>query len=314
MRRHIHYSLLSVFCYVSGCIAVNKCFYPGGGESLDDVPCDADAEVSVCCGSSASGGACLSNKLCMGTDGKMSRGSCTDKTFLSPECPNFCSVLRQGIVVTPCLNGNDSSTTHCCFLDRNCCNDESAQFEAPPAQPVPTATWNRILARYVTVRLESSTSLPSTSKSTGSTDTTAPPTSTTASSTQTTSTSGNVQSQPQQQSSEALPPTTTAGIAIGAIVGAALITAVIYLLWRLNKSQKILEQAVVGNQAPFPENMTQYSHSYTLAPPQSPFYHSSQHSYTTDTESAKELPSDRSAGELYAGPLPTSYSSGKRFS
>ncbi|KAK0748055.1 hypothetical protein B0T21DRAFT_379975 [Apiosordaria backusii] len=185
MRRPILHSLSLLLCYISSCRAANKCYYPGGGESLDDVPCDPDAEVNVCCGRSTSGGGCLSNKLCMGTDGRMSRGSCTDKDWLSPECPNFCT----GIVVTPCLNGNDSSTTHCCFIDRNCCNDESALFEAPPAQPVTIATWNSVSSRYVTVQPMTSTSSKSTSAV--STSNTAAPTESTTTTPRITITSSN---------------------------------------------------------------------------------------------------------------------------
>ncbi|KAK4181260.1 hypothetical protein QBC36DRAFT_227644 [Triangularia setosa] len=327
MKRHILYSILSILCCIDWSTAINKCYYPGGGEALDDVPCDPDAEVSVCCGRSTSGGGCLSNKLCMGTDGRMSRGSCTDNTWMSPECPNFCTVLRQGIVVTPCLNGNDSSTTHCCFMDRNCCSDKSALFEAPPAQPATTATWNARSVRYVTVQLQPSTSSSSTKTSTSkiltssftstsaantvapteSTTTTTPP----ESAQPTSSPSGDQQFQPQQQSSEALPPATAAGVAIGAVVGAVLIAAVIYLLWRLNKSQKILEQAVARNEEPTSGNLLQCSHPYGLEPPRSPFYHSSQHSYTAETAFVNELPSDRSVGELCAGSLPGSYPSGR---
>ncbi|KAK4658753.1 hypothetical protein QC762_104320 [Podospora pseudocomata] len=326
-RRNLQFTLFFLYC-IDRCTAVNKCYYPGGGESLDDAPCDPDAEVSVCCGRFSSGGGCLSNKLCMGIDGRMSRGSCTDKNWLSPECPNFCTVLRQGIVVTPCLNGNDSSTTHCCFLDRICCSDESALFEAPPARPVTTATWNSKSFRYISFQLQPSTSSSSTKTSTSSLST-APLTSTSTESTamtasrsitttepasstttpeSTSSPPGNQpqsQPQPQQQQQQPglLPPATTAGIAIGAILGAALIAAVVYLLWRLNKSQKLLEQAVAGNQAP--GNTPHYSPPYG-------FYHSSQHSHTPETNSVKELPSDRSAGELYAGPLPEGYSFAQR--
>ncbi|KAK0670761.1 hypothetical protein QBC41DRAFT_363816 [Cercophora samala] len=327
-RQIIHLALFILFC-IDGCTAVNRCYYHGGGESLNDAPCDPDAEVSVCCGRSSSGGGCLSNRLCMGVDGRMSRGSCTDKNWSSPECPNFCTVLRQGIVVTPCLNGNDSSTTHCCFLDRNCCTDESVLFEAPPARPVTTATWNSKSARYITVQLEpsasptptktpssspthTSTSSLSTSPSTStpatttaaptdSADTTSPSTITTSPDPQPTPPPPRDQQHqphPQQQASEALPPATTAAIAIGATVGAALTAAVIYLLWRLNKSQKILEQAVSRNPPP------QYSYPYGFEPPRSPYY-------TAETASPKELPSDRSAGELYAGPLPESHPFGR---
>lgn len=71
-------------------MVVNKCYYFGGGELLDDVFCDLDVEVSVCCGCFLLGGGCLLNKLCMGIDGRMSCGFCIDKNWLLLECFNFC--------------------------------------------------------------------------------------------------------------------------------------------------------------------------------------------------------------------------------
>jgi hypothetical protein len=67
------------------------CYYPGGKEATDDLPCDPDAEVSVCCaGSVVLGFVCLSNKLCVSPKGRIARGSCTDPTWQSPDCPKFC--------------------------------------------------------------------------------------------------------------------------------------------------------------------------------------------------------------------------------
>lgn len=65
-----------------------KCYYPNGEISLD-VPCDPDAEYTACC---ARGGlSCLANRLCLMPSGEFGRGSCTDPTWQSPECPKFCT-------------------------------------------------------------------------------------------------------------------------------------------------------------------------------------------------------------------------------
>lgn len=71
-----------------------QCFYPDGASS-DDVPCDANAEVSMCCGST---NLCLSSGLCRnpGTgpnDGtSYARGTCTDREWASDVCPQRCRV------------------------------------------------------------------------------------------------------------------------------------------------------------------------------------------------------------------------------
>jgi hypothetical protein len=81
-------SLLSILVHLGvlqTCLAASKCYYPNGDESAD-YPCDPDAEESVCCADASVGFACLSNKLCLSPGGRTARGSCTDKTWKSPEC------------------------------------------------------------------------------------------------------------------------------------------------------------------------------------------------------------------------------------
>jgi hypothetical protein len=72
---------------------VPLCFYPDTSQAQSDHACNLTAEVSFCC---AIGDKCLDNKLCI-TDSDdpqvvqpYNRGSCTDKTWNSPECPRFC--------------------------------------------------------------------------------------------------------------------------------------------------------------------------------------------------------------------------------
>jgi len=71
------------------------CYYPDGTTTLSDVPCNSGSEASFCCGY---GFACLSNKICMATSLTIHRndtqtyvrGSCTDESWRSGNCPNFC--------------------------------------------------------------------------------------------------------------------------------------------------------------------------------------------------------------------------------
>lgn len=67
-----------------------KCYYVDGTEAGIDYPCNPDAENSFCCGMSPWGFACLENGLCQSEDGKIVRGSCTDKTWKSDACTKLC--------------------------------------------------------------------------------------------------------------------------------------------------------------------------------------------------------------------------------
>jgi hypothetical protein len=69
--------------------AQKRCYYPNGEWSEKDFPCDPDAETSVCCWG-LPGVACLSNKLCVNPNGSIVRGSCTDQSWLSGDCPQYC--------------------------------------------------------------------------------------------------------------------------------------------------------------------------------------------------------------------------------
>ena len=78
------------------------CYFPDG-ETIprQDTPCHSEGE-STCCGA---GYACLSNNLCMLTEHVANvaseqstyvRGSCTDRDWRSPNCPNFCVTPSDG--------------------------------------------------------------------------------------------------------------------------------------------------------------------------------------------------------------------------
>lgn len=67
------------------------CYFPDGSVSLGFTPChSASTGASACC---AEMDVCLDNKLCLSQSGQqdLTRGSCTDKTWGSPECSQYCS-------------------------------------------------------------------------------------------------------------------------------------------------------------------------------------------------------------------------------
>lgn len=69
------------------------CYYPDGTVTPGDVPCLTGNDPSFCC---SFGYACLNNQICMTTPHTPNatntyvRGSCTDPTWRSANCPSFC--------------------------------------------------------------------------------------------------------------------------------------------------------------------------------------------------------------------------------
>ena len=65
------------------------CYYPNGDAVADNNPCVLDQDASPCCGN---GWTCLENGLCYNPISKaLARGTCTDPSWTSPQCPQFCT-------------------------------------------------------------------------------------------------------------------------------------------------------------------------------------------------------------------------------
>ena len=65
------------------------CYFPDGTVAPDDVPCNSASSASACCNKIDT---CLDNHLCLETHDYtiISRGTCTDSTWQSGECAQFC--------------------------------------------------------------------------------------------------------------------------------------------------------------------------------------------------------------------------------
>ncbi len=118
------------------------CYYPDGSQATNDTACTSSTN-STCCGN---GYACLSNNICMATSADAQkpdatlyvRGSCTDQSFTSSNCPLFCLNGTyddlgggEGIALCP-----DSSTEFFCIDGRYEAGDVSCSgvidvFEFP---------------------------------------------------------------------------------------------------------------------------------------------------------------------------------------
>ena len=77
--------LLTSFTFAQG--GVPACYFPRGEGDGFGYACDLTANVSACC---AIGWACLDNGLCKSGNGKIARGSCTDRSWNSLDCPQYC--------------------------------------------------------------------------------------------------------------------------------------------------------------------------------------------------------------------------------
>ena len=126
-----------------------SCYYPDGTYIEADRPCIGNGtQESFCCGTQ--GVICLSDKICHYNDTtsqngvSYGRGSCTDQSFKSPACPDFClsayfwctRLLMTNKILAiapsnkfarmyPCGGPTDS---YCCSLDGSPCSCESGNI------------------------------------------------------------------------------------------------------------------------------------------------------------------------------------------
>lgn len=87
--------LLVLFLNFNGSFGVSpvmKCYSPNGKLAASDFPCFLAQDTSACCGA---GGVCLSNGLCEPVNAvgvsEIIRGTCTDPTWTSSSCPQYCT-------------------------------------------------------------------------------------------------------------------------------------------------------------------------------------------------------------------------------
>ena len=78
---------------------VQTCYFPDGSKATSDTPCQESSSASdgasACCNSAD---ACLESHLCLEQSGGpvISRGSCTDQTWRSQECSQYCADGKYG--------------------------------------------------------------------------------------------------------------------------------------------------------------------------------------------------------------------------
>lgn len=110
-------------------LPATQCFFPNGTLALNFYPCYRDRDTSFCCGI---GETCGSNALCYAVDDSVEdmwwgrRGACTDKTWISHDCPKICTDHAPGgtALIWYCKEG-----TWCCDNEGggdSCCSTSSS--------------------------------------------------------------------------------------------------------------------------------------------------------------------------------------------
>jgi len=238
MRYH---TLVSAFFLLRFASPQNICYYPNGDTQPHDVPCDPDVEVTGCCWSRD---ACLTNGLCImnGAESdsgqEYARGTCTDRSWSSPLCPQNCQLNQDtpnnssaydfradGVRVWQCdSQGYGREAAYCCESDAEltrCCETTSALFTLESAAVGP----------YTGV--ETTASLPLSSSATLSASTTSLPTpSSTGSFTQSS------QSPPVDASNQSDNKATTIGAGVGGALGGCLLIALLVFFVRRQKHKR----------------------------------------------------------------------------
>lgn len=115
--------LLAVASLLLRAISAQTCYYPDGLTISNDVPCNSNAEVSSCC---PTGSFCMDNGLCFG-GGVVSRSSCTDQAWTSPQCAHYCTEVNESSAVglTAC---DANSRTFACGLNNTGCQNTHSTF------------------------------------------------------------------------------------------------------------------------------------------------------------------------------------------
>ncbi|KAI2639045.1 hypothetical protein GGS26DRAFT_371534 [Hypomontagnella submonticulosa] len=243
--------------------AAATCYRPDGS-AVDDtyMPCDTDADVSMCCHlafTNNGGDLCGSGPsygLCGVTGTQLWRESCTDPTWKSPACLNLCTTGEYHGVdaeITKCSDG-----TYCCGLNNaTCCglnqgvsivNNQVVSLtpsSTSSTTSTPTSPSTSSPTSSASSSTSSSTSPSSTSTSPGETPSGAPESSMPSSPEQTTPLNGGVVSPPPDGNggSSSLSTGATVGIAVGCTAGGLIaLGALLFFLWRRKQQKREVEQ------------------------------------------------------------------------
>ena len=149
--------------------SAQTCYYPDGSVAAGNRPCNTTTTYSACC---STVDYCLTNGLCFDAGGNnhISRESCTDRSWESNDCPQFCQTSRTtaGESLLAC-NNSGNANTYCCGLGSNfqtCCNN-GYSFAVPVGQIIghPTGPTSSSTLSSTTRTATKSSSTPTSSQS-----------------------------------------------------------------------------------------------------------------------------------------------------
>lgn len=226
--RRVHFCLsFYLQFFFAASVFSQSCYFPNGSRAPADVPCSSD-EFTFCC---RHNDICMSNGVCLHSGHQpytISRGSCTDKSWKSGNCPSVCRDKNPKGGATIINAGYDESHLYCCF---GVFKKESSIECSDGDKPFTLPSGTMILGRAALANFTSSAS---------QSDSTAEPTSTSTSSSTPESTDGGASA-------------SSTNIAIGAGVGIPLaliaLAALGWAVFERRKRRHYLAQApyVPGN-------------------------------------------------------------------
>ena len=140
--------LLSASQLLSGVVAYKQCYFPDGSIPKDLLWGACSSEGHSACCDVKSGDICQPNGLCLYSSSSTNntyRGTCTDRTWTDPACPNICTAGKKAIhpsIPSPPSfpNQKREPIANCCFLPSPQASkmNGSGQRPAPPKQTAQT--------------------------------------------------------------------------------------------------------------------------------------------------------------------------------
>ncbi|KAI9837884.1 MAG: hypothetical protein M1838_004720 [Thelocarpon superellum] len=219
------------------CLPVAQALWPPSliTVATDHYPCNKTSTFSACCqGFSFDSDTCIQGGLCVGGQGYIYRGACTDPTFKDPSCAKSCTEVQQSTDV-PILSCRPDNHSFCCYETGSdgCCGTQIGLPNglAPSVFKVGVDPWPN-----------------PTSTSTGSTSS-----STSASTSNSNSADDCVNNNSTQEfCPEPSPSASTVGAAVGVPLGVALLTALAFIFWqRRGAERRYVRGADGGNGGAF---------------------------------------------------------------
>ncbi|VUC34398.1 unnamed protein product [Clonostachys rosea] len=221
----------------------STCYFSNSNVANNDVPCDPNAEVSVCC-SKSEGTVCLENGLCQDSGGHKSRGSCTDQKWDSEYCPQFCldTDANDGVGMKSCSSTTKKDTSYCCWYSADsCCSTGVGRIELLPSNPDIWASYDNSSSSYDVVKSRTLISSSSTQLSTSTSSSSSSTSSATSSATTTTSAASPTSTSDESNSGSSSGGLTTgakAGIGVGVTLGVIALLCLGFFLNRWYEAKK----------------------------------------------------------------------------